>query len=233
MAAGRGERISRHIHGKPKCCIEFEGEALINRTLRILSEAGISEVGIVTGYQAGEVLKKIEAFQVAGFHNPFFDVTNSLTSLWFARDFFSTSEDVMIMNGDLFIDHSLIEAVRQTDRLPVLLADSSRTVEADYRFTWQGDLLKRYGKGIPDEDATGEYVGIGRIDGRFIFKFLHKMDEMINTQQHGKWWEDVLYSFIGTGTDIYVKDIAGTFWAEVDYIEDFQRVETYLAKAKT
>ena len=54
------------------------------------------------------------------------------------------------------------------------------------------------------------------------------MDEMINSQQSGKWWEDVLYSFIGTGTDVYVKDVAGTFWAEVDCIEDFRRVEKYL-----
>ena len=69
---------------------------------------------------------------------------------------------------------------------------------------------------------------IGKIDNNFIFKFMHMMDEMINSQQSSKWWEDVLYSFIGTGTDIYVKDISGTFWAEIDYIEDFKRVEKYL-----
>ena len=193
MAAGRGERISRHIHGKPKCCVEFEGETIIHRTLRILTEMKIGEIGIVTGYQAGVVLKELEEFQVVRFYNPFFDVTNSLASLWFARDFFSTSEDVMIMNGDLFISEDLIAAIRDEPRVPVFLADSSRTAEADYRFTWNGNLLKRYGKGIPDDEASGEYVGIGKIDSRFILKFLHKMDEMINSQQHGKWWEDVLY----------------------------------------
>jgi len=229
MAAGRGERISRHIHGKPKCCLEFEGEALIHRTIRILNGMGIDEVAIVTGYQSGVVIKELQEFQIVRFYNPFFDVTNSIASLWFARDFFSTSDDVLIMNGDLFIDEELIESILSENRLPVLLADSSRTDEADYRFVWEADKLKRYGKGIPDDEATGEYVGIGRIDAGFVIKFLQKLDEMISSQQHGKWWEDVLYSFIGTGTDIHVKDVAGIFWAEVDYIEDFKRVENYLA----
>lgn len=233
MAAGRGTRISRHIHGKPKCCIEFDGETIIHRTVRILTEMKIGEIGIVTGYQTGEVQKAIGESQVAHFYNPFFDVTNSIASMWFARDFFSTAEDVMIMNGDLFIEPQLIEAIRHETRLPVLLADSSRTAEADYRFTWEGDLLKRYGKGIPDDEASGEYVGIGKIDKRFILKFINRMDEMINAQQNGKWWEDVLYSFIGTGTDIFVKDINGIFWAEVDYVEDFQRVERHLANGRT
>lgn len=232
MAAGRGTRISRHIHGKPKCCIEFEGETIIHRTVRTLTEMKVGEIGIVTGYQTGEVQKAIGNYQVAHFYNPFFDVTNSIASMWFARDFFSTAEDVMIMNGDLFIEPRLIDAIRNETRLPVLLADSSRTAEADYRFTWDGDLLKRYGKNIPDEETSGEYVGIGKIDKRFILKFINRMDEMINAQQSGKWWEDVLYSFIGTGTDIFVKDIAGIFWAEVDYVEDSQRIERYLAEKK-
>ncbi|MHB1350001.1 MAG: phosphocholine cytidylyltransferase family protein [Desulfobulbaceae bacterium] len=232
MAAGRGTRISRHIHGKPKCCVEFEGEPLIHRTIRILTEMKIGEVAIVTGYQSGEVLKAMGSYQVAKFYNPFFDVTNSIASLWFARDFFAVPDDVIIMNGDLFMEKELVASIVDETRLPVFLADSSRIKEADYRFQWQDNILKKYGKELPNEETTGEYVGIGKIDRRFILKFIAKMDEMINSQQSGKWWEDILYSFIGTGTDVYVKDINGIFWAELDYIEDFQRIEKYLNENK-
>lgn len=232
MAAGRGERISRHIHGKPKCCLQFEGESLIRRSVRILSDLGIQEIGIVTGYQSGLVLKELESFQVVKFYNPFFDVTNSIASLWFAREFFTRPEEVLIMNGDLFIDEDLIRCIYEDQRSPVFLADSSRTHEADYRFVWKEDKLHRYGKGIPDDEASGEYVGIGKLNADFTVKFLSKLDEMILSQRHGSWWEDVLYSFIGTGTEIFVKDVAGLFWAEVDYIEDFKRVENYLAETR-
>ena len=233
MAAGRGTRISRHIQGKPKCCVEFEGEPLIHRTIRILTEMKIGDIGIVTGYQSGEVLKAMGNYQVAKFYNPFYDVTNSIASCWFARDFFTTPDDVLIMNGDLFLEEELIESIVDEEKLPVFLADSTRIEEADYRFQWDGNILKKYGKELSNEETTGEYVGIGKIDKRFILKFMAKLDEMINSQQSEKWWEDILYSFIGTGTDVYVKDIKGIFWAELDYIEDFQRIEEYLKNNKT
>ena len=40
---------------------------------------------------------------------------------------------------------------------------------------------------------------------------------MINAQQSGKWWEDVLYSFIGTGTDITIRELADQIAGLVGY----------------
>ncbi|GAB4215196.1 MAG: NTP transferase domain-containing protein [Rhodoferax sp.] len=228
MAAGRGTRISRHIQGKPKCCVEFDGEPIIRRTLRVLKSHGIRDVALITGYQSGEVIKAMQPHQPAVFYNPFFDVTNSIASLWFAKEFFSEPDDTIIINGDLFIEDGLLEAILSESRSPVFLADSSRIAEADYRFVWRDGVLQRYGKDIPDADTTGEYVGIGKFDKSFFIKFLTKLDEMISSQQSGKWWEDIFYAFVGTGTRIYVKDIAGVFWAELDYVEDYNRVLAHL-----
>ncbi|GAB4399081.1 MAG: NTP transferase domain-containing protein [Rhodoferax sp.] len=228
MAAGRGTRISRHIQGKPKCCVEFNGEPIIRRTLRVLKSHGIRDVALITGYQSGEVIKAMQPYQPAVFYNPFFDVTNSIASLWFAKEFFNEPDDTIIINGDLFIEDGLLQAILSEPRSPVFLADSSRIAEADYRFVWKDDVLQRYGKDIPDEDTTGEYVGIGKFDKSFFIKFITKLDEMISSQQSGKWWEDIFYAFVGTGTRIYVKDIAGVFWAELDYVEDYNRVLAHL-----
>jgi choline kinase len=228
MAAGRGTRISRHIQDKPKCCIEFEGEALIKRTIRVLKNLNLGEVGIVLGYKSDEVLKIIDDLNIKAFYNPFFDVTNSIASLWFAREFISTKEDLVILNGDLYLETNLVEHLMEAKKFPVLLSDSSRIEEADYRFVWQGDILERFGKEIPNHETTGEYVGIGRIGEENISSFVARMHEMINSQQSGKWWEDVLFSFVGPEMNIFIKDIKGAFWAELDYIEDFHRVESYL-----
>jgi L-glutamine-phosphate cytidylyltransferase len=229
MAAGRGTRISRHINGKPKCCVEFNGEPIIERTLRVLNAKGIGNIGIVTGYQSGEVIRAIRNYQVTFFHNPFYDVTNSIASLWFAKEFFSDGDDTIILNGDLFIEPALIDEVIAETRSPVFLADSSRITEADYRFAWRGDVLLKYGKDIPDQETSGEYVGIGKFEKSFLIKFLSRLDEMIGSQQSSKWWEDIFYSYVGTGTKIYVRDIKGIFWAELDYVEDFNRITSHLA----
>ena len=42
---------------------------------------------------------------------------------------------------------------------------------------------------------------------------------MIGEQQHSVWWENVLYEMTRE-RDVYVQDVGGRFWAEVDYIED-------------
>ena len=46
---------------------------------------------------------------------------------------------------------------------------------------------------------------------------------MINEQQHSVWWENVVYE-ISKQKDIYINDVKGMFWAEVDYIEDYERI---------
>jgi len=154
MAAGRGTRISRHIQSKPKCCVEFEGESLIKRTVIFLKELGIDEIGIVTGYQSDEVLRAVGDLQVTYFFNPFYDVTNSIASLWFAKDFISIDEDLVVMNGDLFFEKELLTYIVEQNDLPVLLADSSRIEDADYRFRWSGNLLEKFGKELSNDETT-------------------------------------------------------------------------------
>ena len=50
---------------------------------------------------------------------------------------------------------------------------------------------------------------------------------MIEGQESDKWWENVLYSMTSE-RDIYVKDVDGAFWAEVDYIEDYNKILDYV-----
>ncbi len=80
-----------------------------------------------------------------------------------------------------------------------------------------------HGKDLKPPHITGEYVGIAKLSRAIQPDFLEQLDRMIDRQEHGVWWENVLYSFIGQ-RDIHVKDVAGIFWAEVDYIEDYQRI---------
>ena len=61
--------------------------------------------------------------------------------------------------------------------------------------------------------------------------FVNRLEKMIETQEHGVWWENVLYSFIGE-CDIHVLDVSGMFWSEIDYIEDYHRIIHYVESEK-
>ena len=94
MAAGFGSRIQGVIGDKPKCLIEVEGETLIGRIVTMLHQREIKDISVITGFK-GELIHEELGSKVDYFHNPFFQVTNSIASLWFARDLLEG--DVLLM----------------------------------------------------------------------------------------------------------------------------------------
>ncbi len=226
LAAGRGTRISRYLSGNAKCTVDIGETCLIQYTVEMLFKKGIHDIAIVLGYQRESVREKLAGYGIVFYENPFFDVTNSIASLWFAKDFLR-GDDLLIMNGDVFLEEALLEQIlTENDRSPLLFADETRKEEADYKLYYENGLLKKYGKELRLPDITGEYIGIARLCKTHVPLFLERLEELIQQQQHGLWWENVLYS-LSDHTDIYVSDIGGRFWAEVDYIEDYERILAY------
>lgn len=111
----------------------------------------------------------------------------------------------------------------------LLLYDSSRKEEGDYLFNVEGNILLENGKELEYDKISGEYVEISIIKKEFQHKFKQRLEKLIEEEQYNLWRENVLYSFIGE-RNVYVKDIKGLFWGEVDYIEDYQRIINYLKK---
>lgn len=223
LAAGRGTRISRYLSGKPKCTVDIGGITLIEDTIRKLNELGINDIALIVGYNHTEIENVLKNYDIKFYYNPFYDVTNSAASAWFAKDFIKEDDDIIIMNGDVYIENSLLKDVINEKMSPVLFSDESRKEEADYKFYYENRILKKYGKELQGKEITGEYVGIAKIKKDFIKSFKKSLEEMIDNQEHFLWWENALYR-LSINNDIYVKDVGKKFWAEVDYIEDYERI---------
>lgn len=223
LAAGRGTRISRYLSGNPKCTVDIgEGQRLIQYTVDLLHSKGIDDIGIVLGYKDQVIRETLAGKNVRFYFNPFYDVTNSIASAWFAKDFIK-GDDLLIMNGDVYLEDKLLDVILAESGSPVMFADGSRKETADYKFFYVDGILKKYGKELEGADVTGEYIGIGRFSKEFLPQFTARMEEMICRQEHSVWWENVIYS-LSEEQPIRVEDVAGFFWAEVDYIEDYERI---------
>ena len=87
MAAGLSSRFAPLSYEKPKALIEVMGEIMIERQIRQLKEAGITEIIIVTGYKAEmfEYLKDKHGVKLIW--NPEFMSKNNHASLWVAREY--------------------------------------------------------------------------------------------------------------------------------------------------
>jgi L-glutamine-phosphate cytidylyltransferase len=227
LAAGRGTRISRQIGGKPKCTVPLnDGKTLIQYTISLLRSKGVNDFALVTGYRGEEIRELLSDMPIRYYENPFYDITNSIASLWFSREELVGTGRFIIMNGDVFLSEEAIDLILREERSPVLFYDVTRKENADYKFFCEGDRIIKYGKQLSLEETSGEYVGCASFDQSFLEEFGIRLDELISKQQHSLWWEDILYSMT-KDRPVIAKDIEGAFWAEVDYIEDYQRIMNF------
>lgn len=229
LAAGRGTRISRHINDVPKCTVELPvmNKPLIFRTIKQFKSRGVTDITIATGFKSEVIEGIVGELDVKVVRNPFYDVTNSIASVWFCRN--ELDGDCILMNGDVFLEDSLVDLIIEEKSPRVLYCDSTRIEDADYRFNYSNGVLNKFGKDLDVSETTGEYVGVAKISSGFIDTFKAKLVSMVQEQSHGKWWEDVLYEMVGK-RDIFVRDISGKFWAEIDYIEDYQRIRDWVSE---
>lgn len=229
LAAGKGSRISKNIPNIPKCTLDVGGKPLIRKTVEMLLENGI-DVSVIVGYRYKEIIRVLEGCLVHIVYNPFYDVTNSIGSLWMAENLgLFSEEDTIIANGDVFWSQEILDFMKSKvpDGDVYMLGDSNRVLDGDYFLGTENGYLKRYGKDLTVEERDCEYVGIAYISAAFVPVFLGRLNEMIDVQCHGKWWEDAIYT-MSNERPIPVKDIAGMFWAEVDFIEDYRRILDYV-----
>lgn len=223
MAAGRGTRISRYIEGMPKCTVDIGDTRLVEYTIqKFLDMGGISRIGIVLGYRS-EILEEIlSGYPVEFYYNYFYEVTNSIASAWFAKDFID--DDMVMMNADVFAEEKIFDMLLSEEcRDALLLSDSSRKEMADYKFYYEDGQLIKFGKELEGDDISGEYGGIARLSKGFLPEFKARLHSLIKEGRYNMWWEDAIYSFVGE-RPVHVKDVAGSFWAEVDFIEDYERI---------
>lgn len=231
LAAGRGTRISKNIKEIPKCTLPVGDIPLIRRTVEMLLGLNIQPV-VCVGFKREKVYEALEGLPVSFYYNPFFDVTNSIASLWFTRK--ELNDDLVIMNADVFLSQEFLKKIIQSEYDVVMAADRSRITIGDYFFTLNAEqCIKGYGKDLPVENRSCEYVGIAKIDKSFASVFNTRLEKLISSQQHGVWWENVLYSFTDSSEkNIHILDVGGLFWAEIDYFDDYERILNYVTSRK-
>lgn len=103
MAAGEGKRI-RSLTDSPKCLLKINGEAIIDRTLRILKKHCCTPE-IVVGYEFYRI--KSHLGKQKYIFNPLWNKSNTLISLAFAIA--ENTDDALVINGDLLFRENLIE----------------------------------------------------------------------------------------------------------------------------
>ena len=221
LSAGKGVKLQPLTLNHPKSLYKLDDKTTILQRLvrKIRKYDTEAEIVVVIGYMYKQIQKELEDDNVKFVHNPFFSVTSSMGSLWFAKDYLQR-ENVTIINGDIVASNKLMQNIvcQHTD-YPYVLLDSTHKDANKYNVQVQGELVCVMSKNLTE--FTGNYASIIKLDAVSSRFLLEQLGQMINEEMYDLFFEDALVQMIFQRSfELYYKDINEYKWTEVDCVDD-------------
>ena len=178
-----------------------------------------AEIVVVVGYRADGIKKELENENVNFVMNPFYEVTNSISSLWFARDYLER-ENVAIVHGDVvFSDEIVSDYLTKPTQYLYVLVDSSVQKLGSYNAVIKDNQVLVMSKKLVNFSA--KYSCMTKLDPVSSRLLKQEIDEMVNSNMYDQFFEDSLVQMIMFHDfQLNCVDIAGKAWAEVDCVDD-------------
>jgi len=227
LAAGIGSRLFPLTKDTPKCLLKVkDDETILHRTVRILRTIDPElKLNVVVGFESKKIIDDLNGINI--FQNPFFRITNSIASLWFAKELLTN--DVVIINADVYLNEDVFRKILATNGNFVVLDSSKICNDADYKIVTSNESVINMGKTIPNDEYFGEYAGISKLNRAGALLLKDKIDEMLQNENYDTWYETALVNLIkDNALDISYLDIKGTDWIEIDSIKDLQYARKHL-----
>lgn len=225
LAAGRGTRLYPLTKVQPKCLFQLtEDTTVIQRIIeQICKYDNEAKITVVLGFMKEKIKEKLENKKINFIENPFYEVTNSIASLWFAKEYLT--EDTIILNSDIVVSDDLAKNIfgKKMEKTAVLL-DSSIKIQGDYNVQINNDNVIVMSKEL--KEYYGEYVGVTLLKKIDIEIFKEEMKNMINSGFYDQWYENILVQLI-FNKDFKLKyiDVCEYEWTEVDEVNDLVKAK--------
>lgn len=219
MVAGKGTRLHPLTLKHPKSMYKLdENTTLLQRMVQLIKKYDKdADIVIVTGHMHRAIEEQVQGVKFV--YNPFYEVTNSIASLWFAQEELD-ADNVVLIDGDIVMSDELVREVmcKPVDK-PLVLVDSSIKTDGDYNVEVSGDQVLVMSKEL--SNYYGEYAGVTKLDHDSALKMREEMDEMIEEGFYDQWYENALVQMIFKNDfKLYYTDISNYEWTEVDSVND-------------
>lgn len=231
LVAGKGTRLQPLTLKHPKSMFKLDKDTtLIQRMVRLIKELDSeADIIVVTGHMHRSIEEELEG--VTFVYNPYYEVTNSIASLWFARDYL-VADNVVLIDGDIVMSKTLMQdIVCKPVEQPLVLLDSSIKTDGDYNVEISGNRVLVMSKDL--DSYYGEYAGITKLERKSAELMKKEMESMVEEGFYNQWYEDVLVQLIfKEDFRLYYKDICDYEWTEVDCVSDLVRAKSIHMKEK-
>lgn len=228
LAAGNGHRMGRLTIDRPKCLLEVGGEALVERQLASLDECGIHDVTVVIGYHGARLRAQLGR-RVRYVENARYRETNSLYSLWLARD--RLFNGALVLNSDVLAPTRLIERLLRSPREDAVLVDRRTELgPEEMKVTLRGERVIDFGKELRPEHADGENVGIAKFGTRGGRRLIEHLESLVAAGGEQA-WAPLAFRGLAREWPLWAVSTDGVPWIELDFPEDLDRARRVIAPA--
>ena len=239
LAAGLGSRLKPLTDEIPKCLTEVNGKSIILQTIEVLEKNGIDETIIVVGYLGQSIINKLGSrymnMKLTYLWNNIYDETNSMYSAWLAREYLE--KGALLIEGDTVFEEFLIQKVlAMPDERPYWVADrfspeydGSMSITDEHNRIVGLKIVRGKLNKYPDNHFKS--TGLLKITPEYGKLFSQWLDDDVKAKNTHIYYDLVISKHL-MDAPIFVCDISGKDWTEIDNLQDLDRAEKIFTPTK-
>jgi choline kinase len=220
LAAGSGTRLGAASEGRPKGLVEVGGMAILQRQIANLRAGGVERTCIVTGYEFAQLEQRF-GDRVDYRFNPFFDRSNNMVSLLFARDWID--DDVIVLYADLLYGPDILDAALTSRGDISLLVDKTAVEPGHALVSLRDGAVRAIGRELSPDAADARFIGVAKFSRSGLAEFLPELEGAAKAGRIDQYYTVGLARLAARGYRIEAVDVAGRRWREIDTPEDLER----------
>lgn len=221
MMAGKGTRLNPLTLHQPKSLFKLDDNITIfQRMVELICKYDKNaRIYAVTGFMHRAIEETVKNEKVQYIYNPFYAVTNSIASLWFAKEYME-GDDLVLINGDIVLPEEVVKNILcQKPTKPIVLLDSSIKTDGDYNVEVSGEKVLVMSKQL--NNYYGEYAGVVKLNSTSIPVVKKEIEAMVANGCYDQWYENALVQMIfESNFSLGYVDLCNYDWTEVDCVDD-------------
>jgi choline kinase len=219
LAGGVGSRLGDVTRDKPKCLVEVGGKPLIKHQLEALADHGVGPVLLVLGYR-GEAVREVVGEAADYITNTRWEETNSLYSLWLARDW--VKGPFLLLNCDLLFHPEIIDRALEGSGNVLVYDSTSSGGREQTKVAIRERRVLDLGKDVPVGASRGESLGLLKFNADGARALFESVEALIQQGHENTWVTEAVRTTCST-VPIHGVNVAGLPWVEVDFPYDLEQ----------
>ena len=219
VAAGMGLRLGGLTDETPKPVLDVGGVSLIQRSVGILNSYGISDISLVVGFRQ-ERIRRLLGDSVSYIVNEDFATTNNMASMSLGRPSVD-GYPFLYLHSDLWYDPRIIGVALDHPGDICLLVEHKACGEEEMKVRVENGLVVEADKGIPSDEAAGEWLGIIKFKPAGGSAFFDAVEAAL-LQCKTLYDCAVVQTLAAAGTAIHPVDVGRLPWVEIDFPDDLE-----------